>query len=220
MTRRRRFAYVVCLLFVAPSLLAAQRTAALVRTELEQAAREVPKLAEVLALKPGMVVADVGSGGGAMAVVFAKWLGPSGRVYATDVRPEQLAEIRTAIEREALANVVVLEGGARSTNLPDGCCDAIFLRDVYHHLTDPQGIDASLLAALKPGGRLAIMDFPPDPGSTIPDGVPANRGGHGIPTAIIVSELTAAGFRHVSTLSRWPPEDDRNRLFLVMFEKP
>jgi hypothetical protein len=64
------------------------------------------------------------------------------------------------------------------------------------------------------------MDFPPDPGSTIPDGVPANRGGHGIPIAIIVSELTAAGFRHVTTLARWPPEDDRNRLFLVMFEKP
>ena len=218
MPRRRRFA-IVCLLFVAPSLLAAQRPAALLRQEQAQAAREVPKLAEVLALKPGMIVADVGSGGGAMAVVFAKWLGPSGRVYATDVRPEQLAEIRTAVEREALANVVVLEGGARSTNLPDECCDAIFLRDVYHHLTDPQGIDASLLAALKPGGRLAIMDFPPEPGSTIPDGVPANRGGHGIPTAIIVSELTQAGFRHVSTLSRWPPEDDRNRLFLVMFEK-
>ena len=91
---------------------------------------------------------------------------------------------------------------------------------MYHHLTDPRGIDASLLAALKPAGRLAIMDFPPDPGSTIPDGVPANRGGHGIPIAIIVSEVTAAGFRHVSTLSRWPPEDDRNRLFLVLFEKP
>ena len=220
MPRRRRFAHVLCLLFVASSLVAAQRPAALLRQEQEQAAREVPTLAEVLALKPGMIVADVGAGGGAMAVVFAKWLGPNGRVYATDVRSEQLAEIRAAVEREALANVVVLEGGVRSTNLPAECCDAIFLRDVYHHLTDPQGIDASLLAALKPAGRLAIMDFPPDPGSTIPDGVPANRGGHGIPISIIVSELTAAGFRHVTTLARWPPEDDRNRLFLVMFEKP
>jgi ubiquinone/menaquinone biosynthesis C-methylase UbiE len=138
---------------------AAQRPAALLRAEREQAAREVPKLAEVLALKPGMIVADVGSGGGAMAVVFAKWLGPGGHVYATDIRAEQLAEIRTAVEDEALANVVVIEGGTRSTNLPDECCDAIFLRDVYHHLTDPQDIDASLLAALKPAGRLAIMDF-------------------------------------------------------------
>jgi predicted methyltransferase len=146
MPRRRRFAHVLCLLFVASSLVAAQRPAALLRQEQEQAAREVPTLAEVLALKPGMIVADVGAGGGAMAVVFAKWLGPNGRVYATDVRSEQLAEIRAAVEREALANVVVLEGGVRSTNLPPECCDAIFLRDVYHHLTDPQGIDASLLA--------------------------------------------------------------------------
>jgi len=131
MPRRRRFAHVLCLLFVASSLVAAQRPAALLRQEQEQAAREVPTLAEVLALKPGMIVADVGAGGGATAVVFAKWLGPNGRVYATDVRSEQLAEIRAAVEREALANVVVLEGGVRSTNLPHECCDAIFLRDVY-----------------------------------------------------------------------------------------
>src|SRR5262245_13370946 len=112
------FAYFVCLLFMVPAGLTAQRTAALVRAELEQAAREVPQLAEVLALKPGGTVADVGSGGGAMAGVIAKWLGPDGRVYATDIRAEQLAEIKTMVEKQDLANVVVLEGAARSTNLP------------------------------------------------------------------------------------------------------
>ena len=201
MPRRHRFAHVACLLVIVPAALAAQRPAALVRAELEQAAREVPKLAEVLTLKPGTTVADVGSGGGAMAVVFAKWLGPGGRVFATDVRAAQLAEIRAAVARDGLANVVVLEGAALSTNLPSECCDAIFLRDVYHHLTRPQDIGASLLAALKPGGRLAIMDFPPEPGSSIPDGVPENRGGHGIPASVIVSEITQSGFRHVTTLS-------------------
>ncbi len=135
MSRRYRFAYVACLLLTVPAALAAQRTAALVRAELEQATREVPQLAEVLALKPGGTVADVGSGGGAMAVVIANWLGPAGRVYATDVRAEQLAEIREAVAREGLSNVMVLEGATRSTNLPSECCDAIFLRDVYHHLT-------------------------------------------------------------------------------------
>ena len=171
----RRFAHVAYLLLIGPAALAAQRPAALVREELEQAAREVPKLAEVLTLKPGMIVADVGSGGGAMAVVIAKWLGPDGRVFATDVRAAQLDEIRAAVAREGVSNVVVLEGTALSTNLPSGCCDAIFLRDVYHHLTHPQDIGASLLAALKPGGRLAIMDFPPEPGSSIPDGYPEPR---------------------------------------------
>ena len=143
-------AFITCLLLALPAVLAAQRPAALVRQELEQAAREVPQLAELLALKPGGTVADVGSGGGAMAVVFARWLRSGGRVYATDVREAQLAEIREAVAREGLTR-------------------------------DPQDIGASLLAALKPGGRLAIMDFPPDPGSSVPEGVPANRGGHGIP---------------------------------------
>ena len=216
----RRFAQVSCLLFIGHAVLAAQRPAALIRQELEQAAREVPKLAEVLSLKPGMTVADVGSGGGAMAVRMAEWLGPDGHVFATDVREAQLAEIREAVAREGLANVVALEGATRSTNLPSECCDAIFLRDVYHHLTHPQEIGASLFAALKPGGRLAIMDFPPEPGSSIPEGVPENRGGHGIPVSVIVSEMTQSRFRHVTTLSQWPPDDNRGRLFLVMFEKP
>jgi predicted methyltransferase len=217
---RRRCAYIVCLLFALPTAQASQRPAGVVRQEREQAAREVPQLAELLALKPGMIVADVGAGGGAMSVVMAKWLGPSGRVYATDIRAEQLAEIRDAVAQDASSNVVVLEGAESSTNLPSECCDAIFLRDVYHHLTNPDEFDASLLAALKPGGRLAIMDFPPEPRSTIPAGVLADRGGHGIPVSIVLTEVMSAGFRHLRTMSRWPPNDDRGRLFLVMFEKP
>ena len=72
------------------------------------------------------------------------------------------------------------------------------------------------MAALRPGGRLVLMDFPPEPGSSIPAGVPENRGGHGIPVSVIVSEMTQSGFRHVTTLSRWPPDDSRTRLFRVV----
>jgi predicted methyltransferase len=213
-------AYVACFLFALPAALGSQRPASAVRQEREQAAREVPQLAELLALKPGMIVADVGAGGGAMSVVMAKWLGPGGRVYATDIRAEQLAEIRAAVAQDALSNIVVLEGAESSTNLPSECCEAIFLRDVYHHLTRPHEFNASLLAALKPDGRLAIIDFPPDQGSSTPAGVPSDRGGHGIPASIVLAEVTRAGFRHLRTMSRWPPDDDRNMLFLVMFEKP
>jgi len=219
MQLRHCCACIACLLFALPAALGSQRPATVIRQEREQAAREVPQLAELLALKPGMIIADVGAGGGAMSVGMAKWLGPTGRVYATDLREEQLAEIRSAVAQDALSNVVVLAGAESSTNLPGECCDAIFLRDVYHHLTRPQEFDASLLAALKPGGRLAIIDFPPEQGSSLPAGVPNDRGGHGIPTSIIVAEVTRAGFRHLRTLSPWPP-DDRNMLFLVMFEKP
>src|ERR1041385_4487244 len=115
---QRRCTYIACLLFSLPAWLAAQRPAAVVRQEREQAAREVPQLAELLALKPGMVVADVGAGGGAMSVGMAKWLGPEGRVYSTDIGVEQLAEIKAAVAEDGLSNVVVLEGAESSTNLP------------------------------------------------------------------------------------------------------
>ena len=206
-------------MILGPSL-AAQRTAQLVQQEIRQAEKEVPQLAEVLQLKGGMTVADVGSGGGAMSLVLSRYVGESGRVYTTDIRPEMLAEIRGLVARERLANVTVLEGAARSTNLPDACCDAIFMRDVYHHLTSPAEINRSLLAALKPGGRLAVIDFEPEQGSKVPDGVPANRGGHGIPPAVVVDEVRAEGLTYVRTISQWPPWDERARLFLTLFRKP
>ena len=56
----------------------------------------------------------------------------------------------------------MLEGAAAATNLPPACCDAIFMRDVYHHITEPEAFNKSLAASLKPGGRLAVIDFPPD----------------------------------------------------------
>jgi len=78
MPRRYRVGHWLCLLFLAPAALVAQRPEGAVRQEREQAAREVPKLADVLSLEPGMTVADVGAGGGAMSVVMAKWLGAQG----------------------------------------------------------------------------------------------------------------------------------------------
>ena len=189
-----------------------------VRIERAQAEREVPQLAEVLELKPGMTVADVGAGGGAVTVVLGKWIG-SGRVFATDIGAPQLALIRDYVMREGLSNVTVIEGRAASTNLPDACCDAIFLRDVYHHLSDPEPFNKSLLASLKPGGRLAVIDFVPDQGSKTPAGVPANRRRARHRTPMVISEVAAAGLTHSNTIEDWPP-GERNPLFLVLFRKP
>jgi len=187
---------------------------------LKQAEREVPSLADVLELKAGMFVADVGAGFGAWTVTMARRIGPSGRVYATEIGTEQLTAIRAAVARERLENVVVLEGSVGSANLPDGCCDAVFLRDVYHHLTRPEAFDKSIVSALRPGGRLAIIDFEPEPGSKTPSGVPPNRGGHGISPSLIVSEFSAAGLAHAQTLRTWPTDStDVRPYFLVLFRK-
>lgn len=167
-----------------------------------------------------MTVADVGAGFGAMTVVLAKWLGPSGRVFATDITPDALAAIREAATGEHLDNVTIVKGAAAATNLPDACCDAIFMRDVYHHITEPEAFDRSLLRALRAGGRLAIIDFEPRPGSPLPDGVRANRGGHGITPPIIVGEVTSVGLAHVTTIATWPPGDRPGGFFLVLFRRP
>jgi ubiquinone/menaquinone biosynthesis C-methylase UbiE len=189
-----------------------------VAQERAQAELEVPQLAALLELKPGMTVADVGAGFGASTVVLAKWLG-DGKVFATDIGQRQLRAIRDYLEKESLTNVTVIEGAAAATNLPPACCDAIFMRDVYHHVTDVDAFNKSVLASLKPGGRFAVLDFVPRPGSKLPDGVAANRGGHGIPTAIVVDEFKAAGFTHIRTVDSWPP-DQKDGLFLVLFRKP
>jgi predicted methyltransferase len=122
----------LALAFVSVLPLAAQQRAS--SQELKQAPIEAPLLAEVLELKPGMIVGDVGAGFGAMTVVLSEWLGPSGHVYATDITPHALAALKAEVSERKLNNVTVIEGRVASTNLPDACCDAIFLRDVYHHI--------------------------------------------------------------------------------------
>jgi predicted methyltransferase len=189
-----------------------------VAQERARAEVEVPQLAALLGLSPGMTVADVGAGFGASTVVFAKWIG-NGRVFATDIGQRQLQAIRDYVARESLSNVTIVEGAAAATNLPPACCEAIFMRDVYHHVTAVDAFNASLLASLKPGGHLAVIDFSPRPGSAVPDGVRPNRGGHGVPAAVVVEELKAAGFTHVRTIESWPPGDKDGGFHLSLFTK-
>jgi predicted methyltransferase len=197
---------------------AAQQTA-LTEGQIKSAELEIPQLVDVLGLKPGMTVADVGAGFGAWTTRLSRWIGPAGRVYASDIGAPQLAQLRQSVEKEKLTNVTVIEGAVASTNLPAGCCDAILIRDAYHHLTDPDAIVRSFAAALKPGGRLAVVDFPPRPNSEVPAGVRANRAGHGVPPEIVEKEVSAAGLTHVRTAPAWSPKSEPANLFLVLFRK-
>ena len=189
-----------------------------VAQERREAELEAPQLAEVLGLNAGMTVADIGTGGGAMAVVLGRLLG-SGRIYATDITERSLTMTREYAKKEGLTNVTVIEGGVASTNLPRGCCDALFMRNVYHHVTEPAAFNKSLYATAKPGARVAIIDAAPGKGSALPAGVPENRGGHGVPANVVSDELTAAGFVHVRTIQGWPPGDKYPTVFLALFEK-
>jgi len=88
------------------------------------------------------------------------------------------------------------------TNFPEGCCDAIFMRNVYHHFGDPPAMNGSLLKSLKPGGRLAVIDFTPPPqpnGGENPPGHRAEDNHHGVTAATVERELKAAGFEIVAS---------------------
>jgi ubiquinone/menaquinone biosynthesis C-methylase UbiE len=168
------------------------------------AVEEVKRLAALMEWKPGTVAADIGAGDGEYAFAAVELLGASGKVYATEIDGKKLSGLRSEVAKRKLGNVMVMESKEAETNLPTGCCDAIFLRRVYHHLTKPVEFDRDLVRSLKPGGRLAIIDFAPRAGLEPVEGVPANRGGHGIPQKIVIEELRAAGLQVERIVNDWP----------------
>jgi predicted methyltransferase len=217
----RTFLNILLLVLLSFTSLAAQQAGQQGLTDgmIATAAREVPRLVELLELKPGMTIADVAGGFGAWTTAFAKWTGPSGRVYSTEIGQKQLDFLRETVTREKLTNVTVLEGAERSANLPAGCCDAILIRDAFHHFTQPADMLRSVVASLKPGGRLAVIDFPPRSNSGRPQGVPANRIGHGVPPSVVIEEVTAAGLTLVRQDPQWSPQSQPSGLFLIVFRK-
>jgi ubiquinone/menaquinone biosynthesis C-methylase UbiE len=178
------------------------------------AADEIARLAALMDWKPGTVVADVGAGDGSYAFAAVGRVGPAGKVFATEIDEKKLKELRAEIKKRNLQNVTVVEGAEADTKLPTACCDAIFLRRVYHHLTKPAEFNSNLIRSLKPGGRLAIIDFSPRPGLDPVESVPANRGGHGIPQKILIEEITAAGLQVEKIVKDWPENS-----YCVLFVK-
>ncbi|HEY6387290.1 MAG TPA: methyltransferase domain-containing protein [Candidatus Acidoferrum sp.] len=178
------------------------------------AADEIPKLAALMEWKPGIVVADIGAGDGSYAFTAVEQVGATGKVFATEIDAAKLKALRSEVKKRDLQNVTVVESGEAETNLPASCCDAIFLRRVYHHLTKPVEFDTSLIRSLKPGGKLAIIDFPPHPEYGKVKGVPKDREDHGIQQKILIDELTAAGFQLDKVVDDWPTMD-----YCVLFVK-
>ena len=170
---------------------------------------EIARLGKLMDWKAGQTIADVGAGAGEIGLAAAKVVGERGRVYLTELDEQKTKDLQAEVGARGLRNVVVLQAAEKQTNLPAACCDAIVLRRVYHHLTAPKEMDGSLLQSLKVGGKLAVIDFPPRKWLSESDpvqGVPANRGGHGIPEKILVQELEGAGFVVERVVQDWPEE--------------
>jgi len=176
--------------------------------------QEITRLAELTQWKAGTIVADVGAGDGTYSFVAAQKVGPSGRVYATEIDKGKLKILRAEVTKRKVENMIIVEGTADDTKLPSSCCDTIFLRHVYHHLTQPQEFDRNLVRSLKPGAYLAIIDFPPRLNLGTVEGVPKNRGGHGIPEKVMVEELATVGLQVEKVIDDWSAQD-----YCVIFVK-
>jgi len=157
---------------------------------------EMSRLKQELGLKAGTVVADVGAGKGELSFALAREVGPNGHVFSTEIDPGRLQRLREAVVAGKPGNVTVVEAQGNETGLPPGCCDAIVLRRVYHHLTDPARLNASLLRSLRPNGVLVVIDFPPP--------FFMSRGQSGVPAKDVMSEVTSSGFQVLRLMDDWP----------------
>ena len=135
-----------------------QGAAWLEREEREREERTDLLLPE-LALKPGMVVADVGAGTGYIARRMAGQVGASGVVYAVDVQPEMIDMLKSLAARAGLAQIKPLLGAVDDVRLPAASVDLAIMVDVYHELEFPREVLASIVRSLKPGGRVVFVEY-------------------------------------------------------------
>jgi ubiquinone/menaquinone biosynthesis C-methylase UbiE len=141
-----------------------------------------------LGIQKGYMIADFGSGGGYFTLKFAENAGSAGRVYAIDINTKYLDFIKRRAEQEGLTNIVVVKAG-EELSLPEAGLDLIFVRNVFHHVSDPVKSFSDLKRFLKPGGRVAVIEHRPRRGFSF---VALFK--HHTPQEVIVQKMESAGY--------------------------
>ncbi|WP_129644956.1 class I SAM-dependent methyltransferase [Peristeroidobacter agariperforans] len=178
---------------------------------LERAQRESEERPQLtvaaLEIKPGQTVADLGAGSGYYSFRVAPLVGERGSVLAIDVEPRMLRVISERARRDGVKNITTVLGTPSDPNLEPNSVDLLFMVDVYHELEYPFEVMTKVREALKPGGRVALIEYrAEDPAVMI-------KPVHKMTEQQIIKELTAAGFRHQKTIRTLPLQH------LVLFQK-
>jgi ubiquinone/menaquinone biosynthesis C-methylase UbiE len=163
---------------------------------------QVNRVMDILHIKPGSTVADIGAGSGWFTVRAAKRVGPSGLVYAVDINPAAISYINDRAKREHLENIRTIQGHEDDPLLPPSSVDSVLLLKTYHEVAQPVRLLQNLRQALKPGALVGIID--------------RNGKGddHGLDSKVVIDEANKAGFKLVSTYDFVKP--DREDYFLVL----
>lgn len=141
-----------------------------------------------LQIEPGMTVADIGAGTGYFEPYLSRAAGPTGKVLALDVEPDMVRYLGERVERQHLSNVSPALAQIDDPKLADQSVDRVLIVDTWHHIPEREAYARKLLAALKPGGRVYVVDFTADASH----GPPAR---HRVPAAQVVHELSQPGLR-------------------------
>lgn len=175
----------------------------------ERELEENPDLAmRLIRVERGSAVADLGAGSGYFTVRLARAVGTTGRVYAVDIQSGMLELLRRAVAREKLTNVIPVLSTEDDPRLPEQSLDLVLMVDVYHELSSPQVTLAHVKRALKPGGRLVLLEYrAEDPNVPI-------RPEHKMTKAQVKLEIEHEGFRQLRVY------DDLPRQHLIVFTRP
>ncbi len=176
-------------------------------------------VAQYLGVGAGSALADVGCGSGEIALIWNRTVGPTGRVWAEDIDAKgALKQARKLMAKHHARNVTVIQGEQANPKLPKGQLDAIFLLDVYHELKQHGEMLAHFREALKPGGRVAIIDpFPRKTGSR-PREVQMKN--HVLMPDIAAADLRAAGYEIVHRDDRFLDDPDDEGVQWLLVAKP
>jgi len=146
------------------------------------------KVVQSLAIKPGDRIADLGSGGGYFTFRLSRAVGPTGKVYAVDVDQDMLEDLAERVKKDGYGNIEKILAKYDDPSLPESGVDLIFTSNVYHHIEARAKYFADAAKYLRPGGRVAVVDFDGRHWS-------ATFVGHTTPVELIKKEMDEAGYR-------------------------
>jgi SAM-dependent methyltransferase len=164
---------------------------------------EAERVLNLLGIKPGQRVADIGAGLGYYTVRVARRLGPGGTIYATDVKSDYLDQLRARLAREQIIGVQLILGLPRDPRLPADSVDVAILSHMYHEIENPYEFLYRLQPSLAPGARVGIIDMDRPTQS------------HGTPPALLRCELATVGYRQLDFVLLSPADG-----YLAVFARP